>query len=219
MCNFFSAIFDRKHRGYYHPTDDSHEKIIEYHHLNDGAISYYRQNFVRVEFIPPKDKSKATDLSKWKLQIDEPSVPDWFDKAVARSKLKRIIQGMFISTSGTLPDGTWILLDGASVKETKTSRAIPMIGENYIEYNNGDKGWYKDGQLHREDGPAIECANEYKAWYRNGLLHREDGPAVEWANGDKYWYKNGKYHREDSPAVEYYNGDKKWYLNGKWPSM
>ena len=58
-------------------------------------------------------------------------------------------------------------------------------------------------------------ANGDKEWYLNGQLHREDGPAIEWANGDKYWYLNGKYHREDGPAVERTNGDKDWYLNGK----
>jgi hypothetical protein len=24
---------------------------------------------------------------------------------------------------------------------------------------DGDKAWYKDGELHRDDGPAIVCAN------------------------------------------------------------
>ena len=31
-----------------------------------------------------------------------------------------------------------------------------------------------------------------KEWYLNGKLHREDGPAREWADGDKSWYLNGK---------------------------
>ena len=35
-------------------------------------------------------------------------------------------------------------------------------------YNNGDKHWYLNGELHREGGPAIECNNGYKAWYLNG---------------------------------------------------
>ena len=192
MCEFFSAIFDRKHRIYYHPTDDSHEAIIKYHHLNDGAASYYRQNCIRVEFTPPEDRSKAADLSKWKLQIDEPSVPDWFDKAIARSKLERIVQGMFTSTSGTLPDGTWILFDGASVKRTEMSRAIPMIGKNCIEIGCGDKYWYKNGKLHREDGPAVEWTDGGKCWYKNGKLHRGDGPAAEYASGGKEWWINGK---------------------------
>jgi len=52
-----------------------------------------------------------------------------------------------------------------------------------------------------------------KEWYLNGNLHREDGPAVEWATGTKYWFLNGKRHREDGPAFEWVNGTKSWYLN------
>lgn len=50
----------------------------------------------------------------------------------------------------------------------------------------------KEGQLHRLDGPACECADGYKSWYINGKRHREDGPAIEFANGYKSWYVNGK---------------------------
>jgi hypothetical protein len=52
-----------------------------------------------------------------------------------------------------------------------------------------------------------------KHWYLNDKLHREDGPAIECANGDKYWYINDQFHREDGPAVEFANGTKEWYLN------
>ncbi len=44
-----------------------------------------------------------------------------------------------------------------------------------------------------------------KSWYLNDKLHREDGPAVEFANGDKYWYLNGKEVTEEevtNPAEE-----------------
>jgi hypothetical protein len=35
--------------------------------------------------------------------------------------------------------------------------------------------------------------NGSKSWYLNGYLHREDGPAVEWANDSgKSWFLNGK---------------------------
>ena len=36
-----------------------------------------------------------------------------------------------------------------------------------------------------------EFSNGTKKWYKNGELHREDGPAVEYFDGDKYWYLNG----------------------------
>lgn len=50
--------------------------------------------------------------------------------------------------------------------------------------------WYKDDQLHREDGPAIEYVGlhgKLEVWYRNGFPHREDGPAVVKLNGKKEW--------------------------------
>jgi hypothetical protein len=85
-----------------------------------------------------------------------------------------------------------------------------------IEYTNGNKSWYLNGQLHREDGPAIECTNGDKVWYLNGKLHREGGPAIEWNNGYKEWWLNGKRHRADGPAVTYADGTKAWWLNGKY---
>ena len=80
----------------------------------------------------------------------------------------------------------------------------------------GDKVWrLKNGQYHREDGPAFEYADGTKEWYINDKLHRENGPAIEYADGDKGWYLNGKRHREDGPAFEYASGYKAWYINGE----
>ncbi len=75
--------------------------------------------------------------------------------------------------------------------------------------------YYKNGLLHREDGPAVEYANSTKYWHNNGKIHREDGPAIECVNGDKFWYKNGQRHREDGPAIVYASGNKYWYLFDK----
>jgi len=79
--------------------------------------------------------------------------------------------------------------------------------------SNGRKYWYLNGELHREDGPAVECPDGRKYWYLNGKFHREDGPAVEHPNGTKEWYLNGELHREGGPAIEWPNGTKDWYLN------
>ena len=61
-----------------------------------------------------------------------------------------------------------------------------------ITYCSGDKEWYLDGKIHREDGPAIERTSRYKAWYLDGKLHREDGPAFEGTNGRKEWWLNNE---------------------------
>ena len=72
---------------------------------------------------------------------------------------------------------------------------------SYIKYevhvcDSGDKRWYLNGKLHREDGPAIELANGDKEWWLNGKLHREDGPAIEYADGAKSWYLNDEHFTE-----------------------
>ena len=54
-----------------------------------------------------------------------------------------------------------------------------------------------DGEIHREDGPAIERTDGTKSWYLNGKLHRVDGPAIEYADGTKEWYLNGEYLTEE----------------------
>ena len=67
-----------------------------------------------------------------------------------------------------------------------------MIEYTVKVYPNGNKSWYLNGKIHREDGPAIERANGSKFWCLNGKYHREDGPAYEGANGDKFWFLNGE---------------------------
>ena len=47
----------------------------------------------------------------------------------------------------------------------------------HIEVNTYGTRWYRNamGQLHRDDGPAVEWSNGTKSWYQNGLRHRTDG--------------------------------------------
>ena len=84
-----------------------------------------------------------------------------------------------------------------------------------IQVTKNSKEWYNlEGQLHREDGPAVEYKNGDKSYYMNGKRHREDGPAMEYVDGYKSYYINGNRHREDGPSVEYAGGDKSYYING-----
>lgn len=89
--------------------------------------------------------------------------------------------------------------------------------------------WYKDGKLHRENGPAwIEYDENGKVieerWYQMGRLHREDGPAIiKYFLNEKVknevWYKDDLLHREDGPAWIEYDIDggiieKSYYVRG-----
>ena len=97
-------------------------------------------------------------------------------------------------------------------KLTKLKRKLN--GKNGLFVKNGDSFWYKDGYVHRDDGPAAEYANGNKFWFKFGKCHREDGPAVIWNNGE-FWYKNDLKHRENGPAVIWENGSKEYWYNGK----
>ena len=52
-------------------------------------------------------------------------------------------------------------------------------------------------------------------WSFEGELHKDDGPALEYKDGRKFWIVHGIRHREDGPACEYPDGSKEWYVNGK----
>ena len=117
-----------------------------------------------------------------------------------------------------LPDGTWrrVNSDG-DVFYSKTNNSV-----NYhrtdgpaVEYADGGKEWWVNGDRHHLDGPAIEWIDGSNLWYVNGKLHRSDGPAVEYADGSKQWWVNSHLHRLDGPAVEWLDGSKQWWVNGK----
>ena len=87
-------------------------------------------------------------------------------------------------------------------------------GKIYYPYlNSSCNAWYKDGFLHKEDGPAIKWNNGDEEWFIYGKLHQLECPAIT-RYGTKQWFKNGRRHRIDGPAVEYANGHKEWWING-----
>lgn len=79
----------------------------------------------------------------------------------------------------------------------KSWESPPKNFTGLVEYEYKDKYWYKNGELHREDGPAIEKTNGFKAWYKNGLGHREDGPAEIYPNGTEKWWIEDEYYTEE----------------------
>jgi hypothetical protein len=63
--------------------------------------------------------------------------------------------------------------------------------KNGLELDNlGNKRYFLNDKLHREDGPAAEFVSGTKFWYQNNQRHRLDGPAIECSNGDKFWFIN-----------------------------
>ena len=80
---------------------------------------------------------------------------------------------------------------------------------------NGTKFYYKEGKLHRDDGPAVIYTDGSEFYYKDGKRHRDDGPAVIWADGSEFYYKDDKLHRDDGPAVIRADGSEFYYKDDK----
>ena len=56
--------------------------------------------------------------------------------------------------------------------------------------------YIRDGQKHRENGPAETMRGGYEAWFFKGKKHRKGGlPAVTHPDGSKEYWEEGKFIR------------------------
>lgn len=87
-----------------------------------------------------------------------------------------------------------------------------MQKNGWVHTQDGRNMHYKDGLLHREDGPAVLLPNGDVFFYQNGLLHREGKPCSVLADGSRVWCLYGvPYREDDGPVVISKNGEKLWY--------
>ena len=120
MCYFFSFLGFRN-GDFFHASDvtDSHEHLIRACKVRDSETALLTGNFFRGEFTPPTEIKTVSDLSTWRLKVDEPTAPEWYDEAKTREWCQRQVEQMFIRDARTtLLGGCWIL-DGekSSLKE------------------------------------------------------------------------------------------------------
>jgi len=98
--------------------------------------------------------------------------------------------------------------------------SIPNNFTGIVEYPDGKKSWYKEGNLHRLDGPAIEYPSTRKEWYKEGKIHRLDGPAIEFPNGEKQWWIECKLYLPEKLLClinsSFYFGKEKGQYNLEW---
>ena len=84
-------------------------------------------------------------------------------------------------------------------------------------YPDGTVIWLRRGSVKHRNGdlPACEFADGAKQWFKNGRLHRENGPACIYPDGSTEWYFDGDKHRGNGPACEYADGTKQWWAFGQ----
>jgi len=102
----------------------------------------------------------------------------------------------------------------------KASRAhrkgfSPLPSDGWHEDHDGSWEDYKERCVHEGAIVGNDFSGEYIKWIDdNGDLHREDGPAIEYEDGTKYWMINGRLHCLDGPAIERSDGSVAFYKDG-----
>ncbi len=54
-----------------------------------------------------------------------------------------------------------------------------------------------------------------QTFYKDGHLHRDDGPAIIWHDGEEHWFQDGKRHRDSGPAIVRKDGSVEYYIQGE----
>jgi len=76
MCRFKSGIQFKNRNVLTTIYNDSHSDLLEWLGIEDNEYNA-SSKFVRVELIPPND-NLAADISKWKYDVDQDILPDWY---------------------------------------------------------------------------------------------------------------------------------------------
>ena len=170
--------------------------------LSENLILYYKDGKKHREDGPAKI---VTEIKNDKKIITE----TYFDYDEIHREDGPAIEIYFVDDSGKKNVlSTQYFTHGKAYKP-----AISKDRKNVDKNKDVAKQYKNDkGQLHREDGPAIECSS-INVWYLNGKLHRADGPALV-SKTKKEWWVDGKRHREDGPAIENADGSGSWFVQG-----
>lgn len=80
-------------------------------------------------------------------------------------------------------------------KETKYPKKKKLIdsdGKKIFKTDYGEWTIYENSnnQYHRIGGPAATWDDGSENWYKDGMLHREDGPALVRPEGDRMFGEN-----------------------------
>jgi hypothetical protein len=111
MCKFYSAIVMRNGDLIHNPFTTSHEDLIEENNIKDKGFDF----FVKVEFSP--EDGNLSNLENYKLNVDENSIPEWFEefRVKIEFKLHSIVKNIIITTNHNMIVGRAIILTGDAI--------------------------------------------------------------------------------------------------------
>jgi hypothetical protein len=161
MCYFFSFLGFRN-GDFFHASDvtNSHEHLIRACKVRDSEAALLTGNFFRGEFTPPTEIKTVSDLSTWRLKVDEPTAPDWYDEAKTREWCERQVSQMIIRDARTtILGGCWIL-DGEKASLNELVRGRIAIAANGADLARADLA---RAYLARADLARADLARAYLA--------------------------------------------------------
>ena len=210
----FAIYVDSEGREHSQPISD-----ITY---SGTLIDPYTGEDMEIVNVVVIDQAKILNQKSRKKQnpvVDEFGVQRWFNEAgeLHREDGPAVIYGEHCSQFcliGDIDRSEGVAYVHISEIDENARKECEEEGTDLF-FGRGE-AWFRNGKLHREDGPAFYVPGVVEEWHQNGELHREDGPAVtELISGAEFWFLNGLPHREDGPAVIYPNGTQEYWINGK----
>jgi hypothetical protein len=113
----------------------SHEDIIRLFNINDTQINC--DKFVRVEFTPDNDLNYS-DIEKYKLNVDEYSTPEWFEKyrEYITNKLKDFVSKRIITSDQKILTGGLYVVKDCIIDKLICAQIIYLQGQVNVMWGN-----------------------------------------------------------------------------------
>ena len=128
MCKFYSAIVLRNGDILHNENLMSHEDIIRLFNINDTQANC--DKFVRVEFTPDNE-SDFPNIEKYKLNVDEESIPKWFEKQreYVTERLKEFVTKRIITSDQKILTGGLYVVKDCIIDKLISAQVIYLQGQ------------------------------------------------------------------------------------------
>ena len=125
MCKFVSGIILKTGEIICEPEfTDSHEDLLKMAGIVENQYATGSEYFARFEFTPPEDLKTVSDLSTWKLKVDEEAIPSWYNAEPVLAYCERKVRSMIVTTARNVVFGGCWIFDGIGGKEGKISKLV-----------------------------------------------------------------------------------------------
>src|ERR1019366_5836570 len=125
MCKFVSGIILKTGEIVCEPEfTDSHEDLLKMAGIVENQYATGSEYFARFEFTPPEDLKTVSDLSTWKLKVDEGVIPSWYNAEPVLAYCERKVRSMIVTTARNVVFGGCWICDGIGGKAGKISKLV-----------------------------------------------------------------------------------------------